>query len=91
MKDYGKKNLFKEGRPLGEYLNDDCSLKKDCISCLHRNTISECRLGGWLCKSNELHEKCNPTHDHEHDWELKYLLWKPRFEQLLDDDDFELD
>ena len=98
MEDMKKKDLFKPGRPINEYLNKDGTLIKHCITCIHRYNMNESPLGGWLCRGGEKkHMECHPnfnkaceTNDTEnmHQW----LLWEPRVnEGLIDEDEFKLD
>ena len=97
MEDTKKKDLFKPGRPVHEYLNKDGTLKKHCFTCIHRYSIKESKLGGWLCRGGaKKHDECNPnfnkaceTNDNENMYH--WLLWEPRVEGMIKEDDFKID
>jgi hypothetical protein len=80
------KDLFKPGRDLLEYLNEDGSLRKNCLTCVHRPSSKDFSWGGWLCQSDELHDRCNPDAASP-----QHLLWEARVEDgLFKEEDFNL-
>ena len=42
------KDLHKIGRDIREYLNEDGTLKKYCITCIHRLNSKDFGWGDWL-------------------------------------------
>jgi len=88
-----KKDLFKNGRPINEYLNSDGSMKVHCFTCLHRYSISEAPLGDFLCSGGyDKHMKCNPNYEKnlgKSNDLFSYIFWKPRVSNnFLDDEEF---
>ncbi len=83
-----KKDLFKPGRPIDEYLDEKGQLRRYCLTCIHRRPISECSCAGWLCRLNDKVRKSCMGDDAEY-----HKLWEPRVEasQHLTAEDFELD
>lgn len=72
------KDLFKPGRKLNEYVNEDGTPKIDCISCGRRLSIKDNFPGNSLCGDDDRHERCNPRFNSQHDYKMDHLLWKPR-------------
>jgi len=93
-----KKDLFKPGRNLNDYLDEDGNIIKNCTTCIHRNKIADCRIGDFMCKGGyPQHQKCNPNYEeacktNDIDNMLHYLFWESRVTNgIIDDDDFKLD
>jgi hypothetical protein len=94
----GMKDLLKTGRPLNEYLTEDGTLKRYCLTCIHRHSIKESMLGGWLCSGGtKMYNKCCPSH-HGKEYqnafkkEPDYILWEPRVDTnaFLAEEEFEI-
>jgi len=81
------KDLLKPGRDLKEYLNEDGTLQRHCLTCIHRNTSKEFIWGGWLCSSDSLRDLCNPT-----GCQTQHFYWEPRVDinTFLSEEDFNL-
>ena len=88
------KDLLKPGRPLWEYLNEDGTLQKYCLTCIHRYSQKEMHWGGWLCSGgSKKHKICCPSHHHDNPKkDPDYLFWEPRVEvnAFLQEEDFNL-
>jgi hypothetical protein len=86
-----KKDLFKPGRPVHEYVDSDGNLKVNCMTCKFRKSIKDCRAGDWLCVTEEKFIDCNHEDGLFHGkYHGKYLLWEPRFEGMIKNEDFEI-
>ena len=55
------KDLHKIGRDIREYLNEDGTLKKYCITCIHRLNSKDFGWGDWLwSEDGKGYKACNP-------------------------------
>ena len=87
------KDLHKPGRPIGEYLKPDGTLKIECFTCIHRWNVNKGTLGDYLCQGgNKKHKVCNPKYNPP-SYEYDYLLWEPRVDvnAFIDEKEFEID
>ena len=78
------KDLFKPGRNLDEYLEDDGTLKKNCITCMNRST--SVTWGSYLCNGGmDRYMECQEVEKGQLATRLsrktaafKYKFWEPR-------------
>lgn len=84
------KDLLKPGRPLDEYLDDNGDLKRHCLTCIHRDSLSQDPVcwGGLLCSEGvNGYNRCNP------DAKPERLNWEPRVDvnrYFLQEEEFNL-
>lgn len=78
------KDLFKPGRNIFEYIDEDGNQKKSCISCGRRFPIAELLPGDYLCKNKKIYLECNSINN--------YPFWIPRVDytvlKFIKKDDF---
>ena len=69
------KDLLKPGRPIEEYLNKDGTLRKYCLTCLHRHSITEdFTWSDYLCIGGQKGwNNCT-----EKGTNKGYIFWEPR-------------
>lgn len=75
------KDLFKPGRNLDEYLEEDGTLKRNCITCMNRST--SVTWGSYLCTGGmDRYMECQEIKKEElgnrKKLLYKYKFWEPR-------------
>ena len=68
------KDLYKPGRDLNEYLNDDGTLQRHCITCAHRDNIQK-SWGSYLCSGGQ--SRYWECQERQTDKAI-YKFWEPR-------------
>jgi len=79
------KDLFKPGRPIDEYLNDDGTLKRNCLTCINRHSIGGL-WGGYLCKDDQ--QGWNNCTDRGTN--IEHKNWEARVDGLIKEEDMAL-
>lgn len=77
------KDLFKPGRVFEEYIDEDGNLRRDCITCLHRDNMEK-SWGAYLCSGGrKRYWECNPNVK-----KPERLFWEPRVEGFIKEEEF---